>query len=266
MNVFTCIPHKYKRIPWEKVKMFYEYNQVPDKISGVYRIIFPNDKNYIGISNNIRRRMMEHFGADINKKPELPISRALLKYGITNIKIEIIEKIDSYNRFFMREREKYWIKYYNSLIHLNGYNVSCGGDGADVGENNHEALLSASQLCEIIKDLKESTLTIKEIADKYNVNDYVISRINNGHTYFNKENSYPIRKRHVKKQGLENKNSKFYNNLELFENIRTDLLYSTLSAKEITEKYSISPSLLHNINYGKIGYKIKGQLLSLIHI
>ena len=82
-------------------------------ISGVYKIIFDNNKIYIGISSDIRRRMNEHLNKDVKSYPELAISRAIKKHLIKDI--EIIETIDKKERQKMREREKYWIKHYNSF-------------------------------------------------------------------------------------------------------------------------------------------------------
>ena len=72
--------------------------------SGVYKIIFPNNKIYIGISNKIRTRILEHLRKDYKEHPELPISRAINKYGINNV--EILELIDD-DRKILVEREKY---------------------------------------------------------------------------------------------------------------------------------------------------------------
>lgn len=45
--------------------------------------------------------------------------------GVDNFKFEIIEQIDNTR---LDEREKYWIKQYNSLA-PNGYNLTSGGEG-----------------------------------------------------------------------------------------------------------------------------------------
>lgn len=79
--------------------------EIPYYTSGIYKIVFNNDKIYIGLSNNIRRRMTEHLKKDIRDHPELPISKAILKHGIKDI--EIIEKIPAENRNELIERERY---------------------------------------------------------------------------------------------------------------------------------------------------------------
>lgn len=49
-------------------------------LSGIYKIIFDNEKVYIGLSNDIRRRMIEHYGRDLKDHPDLLISKAIIKH------------------------------------------------------------------------------------------------------------------------------------------------------------------------------------------
>ena len=46
------------------------------------------------------------------------------KYGIEHFHVETIEETEQ-----PLEREKYWIKYYNSYNSKEGYNATIGGDG-----------------------------------------------------------------------------------------------------------------------------------------
>lgn len=41
------------------------FNETPHSMSGIYRIVFDNNKSYIGLTNDLRRRMVEHLGKDI---------------------------------------------------------------------------------------------------------------------------------------------------------------------------------------------------------
>jgi excinuclease UvrABC nuclease subunit len=43
-----------------------KYNEIPQHISGIYKINFPNNKIYIGRAINIRRRISEHFRKEDN--------------------------------------------------------------------------------------------------------------------------------------------------------------------------------------------------------
>ena len=61
--------------------------------SGIYKITFPNGKCYIGMSNDIERRIKEHNTNSLTSN--LPIHRAIAKYGKVklNKEVKIIEEI-----------------------------------------------------------------------------------------------------------------------------------------------------------------------------
>lgn len=214
--------------------------------SGVYMIIFPNNKKYIGISNNIRRRMIEH---NSDFRNDLPIENAIKKYGKIE-KFILLEEIIAEDRQTMREREKYWISEYHSNIKEFGYNISEGGDGADMGSNNSQANFTEEQIQQIYKELKECKLTMTEIAVKYNIGLSSLSYINNGKAYFHSSEAYPIRYGYQKiKKGIQNCNSKFKE--KDLDNIISLLKENNISMKEIALKYKVAESTIHNINKGK---------------
>lgn len=71
-----------------------------DKVySGVYKINFPNGKIYIGISNDIKRRINEH---NTDFRNNLPIELAVQKYGEIRSFI-LLEEINPLERDLMRE-------------------------------------------------------------------------------------------------------------------------------------------------------------------
>lgn len=86
------------------------------------------NKKYIGKTEiNIETRWKQH--CDCSQWPShgdynFPFHRAIRKYGKNNFKIEKIEECDNN---LLNEKEKYWIKYYNT--YEDGYNASLGGDG-----------------------------------------------------------------------------------------------------------------------------------------
>lgn len=218
--------------------------------SGVYKINFPNGKIYIGISNNIYRRMLEH-NTDFRNK--LPIEYAIKKYGKI-VEFDILEEIPAKNRNYMREREKYWIAYYQSNKKEKGYNISEGGDGADFGSNNHEAKFTEEEIQVIYFDLKEKINTsMASLANKYGVSMSTLSRINNGKTYYHSNINYPIRNPKEAKQviaGINNKNSKI--NKELLNQIYDSLLNEQdVSMRQLAKRFGISQTVIQNINAGK---------------
>ncbi len=81
-----------------------------------------NNKIYIGqTSRTIEIRWKEHCGHLNNN---MPICRAIKKYGKSNFLIEELEECPN-NK--LDEREKYWIQYFDSFNKENGYNATFGG-------------------------------------------------------------------------------------------------------------------------------------------
>lgn len=119
--------------------------------SGIYKITnIVNNKVYIGCSKNIKQRWISHKSEAFNEKHiqyNYSIHKAFRKYGLENFLFEIIEEILDEKEMF--EKEKYWIKYYNSYI--NGYNETEGGDcGPSLpGEKNPNVKLTEKDVIQI---------------------------------------------------------------------------------------------------------------------
>ena len=99
-----------------------------EKICGIYRIEnLVNHKIYIGLSKDCMKRWHDHRSKAFNSTREddikKPLYMAMRKYGLDNFTFEIIEKCDE---FLLKEREIYWISYYDS--YNKGYNATKGGD------------------------------------------------------------------------------------------------------------------------------------------
>ena len=94
---------------------------------GIYKITNKINGNiYIGLSVDIYRRWQSHkqrYHKKSNKEYNKVLYKAFHKYGIENFTFEIIEECALEQ---LREREKYWIAYYDS--YHNGYNATPGGD------------------------------------------------------------------------------------------------------------------------------------------
>lgn len=94
--------------------------RVAPSVSGIYIIRNAiNEKNYIGISGNLRKRFKEHFylSKNIKIKGSSKIKNAIKKYGIDNFYFLILEETNLY----LKEKEKIYIEKYNSV--KNGYNI-----------------------------------------------------------------------------------------------------------------------------------------------
>lgn len=98
----------------------------PNRICYIYKITnLINGKLYIGLTTNtIQERWYYHL-KDLEKKKSA-LYNAMNKYGVKNFKIEEIEQCTLSN---VREREKYWIGFYNTYLDdTKGYNQSAGGE------------------------------------------------------------------------------------------------------------------------------------------
>lgn len=101
----------------------YNLDNCPNNISGIYLISFPNGKIYIGLSNNIKRRIKEH---SLDSRQPVLFS-AIQKYGKI-YEFDILGKIDSQNRELLLQKEIEYIKKYNSNDKTFGYNLTPGGN------------------------------------------------------------------------------------------------------------------------------------------
>lgn len=101
------------------------------KISGIYKIENNiNHHTYIGKAKDIYHRWAEHKSDARREKDNYPIHIAIRTYGENNFTFSIIEIIEEkdYNKI-ANEREKYWIKFFNTYENSNHYNLTPGGDG-----------------------------------------------------------------------------------------------------------------------------------------
>ena len=114
---------------------------------GIYKITnLINNKTYIGQSNCIERRFAQHKSPyEQNRNSEKPLYKAIKKYGINNFSFDIIEECPEED---LNNRELYWINFYNSLVHNNGYNIRAGGEG-NCGENHPRHKLTKDDVIEI---------------------------------------------------------------------------------------------------------------------
>lgn len=89
-----------------------------------------NNKVYIGQVYN--KTIMDRFNRHIKEaspKSRSYIGRSIYKHGYSNFICELIDTATSLQE--LNEKEKYWIKYYNSIDRNFGYNLTSGGDGGN---------------------------------------------------------------------------------------------------------------------------------------
>lgn len=131
-----------------------------------------NGKSYIGQTiQNVKERFYQHCAIKCSQAVlNMAIHRAINKYGKSNFTIEVIEEVESTN---LNDRERYWIKYYNS--YNNGYNSTKGGqDKIKMFKNlDAESIIkeykSGKSLREIGRNFKVDKQTIKDLLVRNNI-------------------------------------------------------------------------------------------------
>lgn len=99
--------------------------------SCIYLLKFPNNKNYIGCTCNLYRRVRAYWISYNRKnlyKNEMQVVLAIKEFKFENVKLEILEEL--FVNSDKVEREKFYIKLYDSTNINKGYNRSEGGAGS----------------------------------------------------------------------------------------------------------------------------------------
>lgn len=173
---------------------------------GIYKITNKtNNKVYIGQSINIEQRWKTHL-----KKSRIlntPLYQAMRKDGIENFLFEVIEEC---NQEQLNNKEKYWINYYNSTNSNKGYNILKGthqnNNNNNLSKRTYNSL-TLKQVEEIKDKLKNTNITMVQLAKEYKCSDMAISYINQGYSWYNSKDIYPLRSKPVitviKKDGIE---------------------------------------------------------------
>ena len=156
---------------------------------GIYKITnLINGKSYIGQSIDIEGRWHNEKNRAFRPSYEhydKTLFRAFRKYGLQNFQFEIIEECEELE---LDEKEKYYIALYDT--YYSGYNETLGGNN---GNQGNCIKISKEQLLEIYDLLQNSTITQREIAERYSVGQDVISMINHGKSKRMPGYEYPLR-------------------------------------------------------------------------
>lgn len=150
-----------------------------------------NGKVYIGQSRNIKKRWGVHknfpFNENNKKYPQYHtvFYRALRKYGLENFEFKILEECSIE---LLNEREIFYMEKYNSTDNNYGYNNT-----EIIMGKNTTTIWDDKTLLEVINLLRDFNYSIKDIADKYNVDVATIHYINRGDFLTIDNFKYPIR-------------------------------------------------------------------------
>ena len=102
-----------------------------------------NNKIYIGQTyKTAEQRLNDHYreakSRYNNNKPLVYFHRALMKYGIENFEVEVIDTSESLEE--INAKETYWINFYDSMNREIGYNRQSGGDNVEKSEETKKII------------------------------------------------------------------------------------------------------------------------------
>lgn len=165
------------------------YRDIDPKLAGIYMIKNNlNGKCYIGQSVKLRSRLKDHMRNAKNGKLDLPIYRAINKYGFHNFTVDILESFIPDSNITNEELikqldqlEKKYIEEYNA--YTEGYNCTKGGDFGVLGlkmTEEQKKKISDSSKKQAIKSYKPIYLySIKEKSTIYAISITAASNITN---------------------------------------------------------------------------------------
>ena len=201
-----------------------------------------NRKVYVGQTKNIEERFKAHCKPASAKENSL-IDKAIQKYGKEHFTVKILEsQVENYD-----EREKYWIKYYNSQTPF-GYNILEGGNKPPTycGDDHPNVKISDTDVIKLKNDLKNTQISLNELALKYNISKRQVLRINQGISRSKINEQYPIRTN-------PNINGKLTE--EQVDEIIELLKYTYRFNGDIAKEYGVQVHTISDINSGKSHYR-----------
>ena len=198
---------------------------------------------YIGLTNDFIRRRREHekYEPYEEGRPHYnyPLSRGIRKYGEAYYDCKILE--DGLSLEQAREKEKYWIKYYDTYEDPSKYNLTPGGDSTCWTKFEDESI-------EQVKKMLEQKKSFQEIADKTQVSLSHISEINTGKRHFDENREYPINPQTCGRKLTEE---------DIFIILRL-LGQGELRISEIAIQFGVSDTVIRRINRGE-SYRQEGK-------
>lgn len=229
--------------------------------SGIYKITSPTEKIYIGQSKDVEYRLNRY--KELRCSAQVLLYNSFLKHGVENHIFEIIEQGD-FTRDELNFLEKKYILQFNSFRgnNVNGLNLTTGGDCVEFDSSTldkmsktriklyNEGQTNSKISIEDIYDIKKMlafNISLKEIAEKYNVKITTISEIKAGRSWKNIPD-YVVKEEEKHLVRRTNKISPKGKLTEIQRNEIIELLKQGKMYKEIAPLYNISKSGVQQIN------------------
>lgn len=252
------------------------YRDIDPKLAGVYMIKNNlNGKCYIGQSIKLRSRLKDHMRNAKNGKLDLPIYRAINKYGFHNFTVDILESFipdpNISNLELIQILDKLEIEYiekYNA--YTKGYNCTKGGDFGVLGlkmTEEQKKKVSENSKKQAVKLYKPIYLySIKEKSIIYAISITAAANITNidrsnlvrtARGLYRQTHGYLVAfsLEELEKYKQRFNTKPFYTNRGHFKPkykvlIETDNITLLLTVKEAAKKLCISTSMIYSILNG----------------
>jgi group I intron endonuclease len=128
-------------------------------MKGIYKIVSPSGKIYIGQSINIERRFSEY--KRLQCKLQRKLYHSILKYGWDNHEKFILEIVD--NELNLIDRENYWKDYYR-VLEIPSLCLRKDGTG---GKDSEETKKRKSEALSGLKKSEQHRMNMRESATKF---------------------------------------------------------------------------------------------------
>lgn len=197
-----------------------------------------NNHQYVGQTNNLERRYIEHLSNALNEKSReynYLFHQKIREYGIDNFDFIVLEKV--IDETVVNEREIYWIDKLKTYAGDNkgGYNLTRGG-------NQYTTITYDENVINNVKKDILDGISYYEINKRYKISIGYISGINTGLYFKDDKLKYPLRKHYQNEEDLAYI-------IDLLEN-------TNLTFKKIAKLVNKSYQTIKKINNGDLHFNI----------
>ncbi len=239
-----------------------------------------NNKDYIGITVDFRRRLAIHWHDAFIIKKQTVLCRAIRKYGKEQFTVTKINNVKTWDEACNKE-----MQYIHSLGTKipHGFNMTDGGGGLfgfkasketrlkhskihkglHVGEKNHSSKLSDQEIIDIRRQYKEESISQHQIAKNYGISQIQVRRIINNESWSHIHEG-ALKSTEIKEKAQEHSRSKL--TPEKVIEIRKRYKKENIFQYQLAEEYGVSKVTILETLVGKSWTHIHEGILTPLEI
>ena len=210
--------------------------------SCIYCILnYDNGKMYFGLTKNYKIRVRDH----VNELKRNKHHNSYLQNVYNKMQKLIVFPVEKCNAFLLKEREMFWIKYHQSYIRTNGYNLTLGGE--DLSHMTKEALIRKAN------SRRGKSGSLKGRAQSPEHIKARVAKTKGQKRNYTKEHLEAIKNTRHKAKGSRQKGKPV-----TITNLETNKVLYFNSKREVEDFFNIKrDSLIHKFYYGRPRQKLK---------